>query len=258
MSNSARTDVSPAAVTEDSLLGGRVRFLQPVEGYRAAVDPVLLAASAPAQDGDRVLDLGCGAGAISLCLLARVPGLTVTGIEQAPEMLDLAERNAVLNGATDRFKPHLGQVEARPPQFEQGAFDLVLANPPYLETDRADVPESALKAAAHVEGEVPLTEWIEAAFRALCHKGKLAMVHRADRLGDLLEPIQKRFGGIEVHPLYSKPGRDAKRVIVMARKGVRTPLSLSSGLVLHNMDGSYSPPVAAALDGAALALGEPL
>lgn len=257
MSNSARIDVSPA-VTEDSLLGGCVRFLQPVEGYRAAVDPVLLAASAPAQDGDRVLDLGCGAGAISLCLLARVPGLTVTGIEQAPEMRDLAVRNASLNAVADSFSPLLGRVEARPPHFDEGACDLVLANPPYLETDRADLPESALKVAAHVEGEVPLAEWVEAAYLALRHKGRLAMIHRADRLADMLEPMQKRFGGIEVHPLYPKSGRDAKRVIVMARKGVRTPLSLSSGLVLHNMDGSYSPPVAAALNGAALALGEPL
>ena len=254
MSSSARSDVS-ADVTEDSLLDGRVRFLQPVEGYRAAVDPVLLAASAPAQDGDRVLDLGCGAGAISLCLLARVPGLTATGIEQAPEMYDLAIRNAALNGAAGRFMPHLGRVEERPPHFEEGAFDLVLANPPYLETDRADVPESALKAAAHVEGEVPLTEWVEAAFRALRHKGRLTMVHRADRLADMLEPMQRRFGGIEVYPLYPKPGRDAKRVIVMARKGVRTPLSLSSGMVLHNMDGSYTSPVAAALGGEALTFG---
>lgn len=255
MSSSARIDV-PVAVTEGSLLGGRVRFLQPAEGYRAAVDPVLLAASAPVQDGNRVLDLGCGAGAISLCLLARVPGLSVTGIEQAPEMCDLAGRNAVLNGVADRFLPLLGRVEARPPHFDEGAFDLVVTNPPYLETARADLPESALKTAAHVEGEVSLTEWIEAAYRALRHKGRLAMIHRADRLADMLVAMQKRFGGIAVHPLYPKSGRDAKRVIVTARKGVRTPLSLSSGVVLHNMDGSYTPPVAAALDGAGLMLGE--
>jgi len=254
VSSLTRSDLS-VAVTEDSLLDGRVRFLQPVDGYRAAVDPVLLAASVDASGGDRVLDLGCGAGAISLCLLARVPELSVTGIEQAPEMRDLAERNAVLNGATGRFLPQLGRVEARPPLFEEGSFDFVVANPPYLETERADLPESALKAAAHVEGDVPLAEWVEAAYRALRHKGRLAMVHRADRLADMLEPMQKRFGGLEVHPLYPKAGRAAKRVIVMARKGVRTPLSLTSGVVLHNMDGSYTSPVAAALGGEALTFG---
>ncbi|MEQ8333763.1 methyltransferase [Nisaea sp.] len=257
MNSSTRTD-PVMEVTEDSLLGGRVRFLQPVRGYRAAIDPILLAASADVKGGDRVLDLGCGAGAISLCLLARIPDLTVTGLEQSPEMRDIAVRNADLNGVADRFTPHLGQVEARPALFKDGVFDFVVANPPYLEADRADLPESTLKAAAHVEGDVPLSAWVEAAYRALRHKGRLAMVHRADRLADMLEPMQRRFGGLQVHPLYPKAGRDAKRVIVMARKGVRTPLSLTSGMVLHNMDGSYSPPVAAALDGAALALGAPL
>ena len=246
------------AVTEDSLLGGRVRLLQPVEGYRAAVDPVLLAASVPIQEGDRVLDLGCGAGAIALCLLARVPDLLVTGIEQAPEMCDLAERNAALNNASDFFKPCLGRIEARPPAFEQGAFDLVVSNPPYLESKQADLPENRLKAAAHAEGDVPLIEWVDAAHLALRHKGRFAMIHRADRLADILAAMKNRFGGIEVHPLFPKPGRDAKRLIVMARKGLRTPLTLSSGIVLHNMEGGYTPPVAAALDGAQLVLGRSL
>ena len=106
--------------------------LQPVGGYRAAVDPVLLAASVPIQDGDRVLDLGCGAGAIALCLLARVTDLLVTGIEQAPEMCDLAERNAALNNASDFFKPCLERIEARPPAFEQGALILLSATRPIL------------------------------------------------------------------------------------------------------------------------------
>lgn len=246
------------AVTEDSLLGGRVRLLQPVDGYRAAVDPVLLAASVPIQDGDRVLDLGCGAGAIALCLLARVPDLLVTGIEQAPEMCDLAERNAALNNASDCFKPCVGRIEARPLAFEQGAFDLVVSNPPYLESKRAELPENRLKAAAHAEGDVPLIEWVDAAHLALRHKGRFAMIHRADRLADILAAMKNRFGGIEVHPLFPKPGRDAKRLIVMARKGLRTPLTLSSGIVLHNMEGGYTPPVAAALDGAQLVLGRSL
>jgi len=56
--------------TEDALLGGRVRLLQAKVGYRAAIDPVLLAAAIPARAGQRVLDLGCGAGAASLCLAA--------------------------------------------------------------------------------------------------------------------------------------------------------------------------------------------
>lgn len=241
-------------ITEDSLLGGRVRFLQPAAGYRAAIDPVLLAAMAPAEVGMRVLDLGCGAGAVPLCLLTRLPDLLVTGVEAVPEMCELARRNADLNGAGDRFEVREGRIEAWPPPFEEGIFDLVLANPPYQAPETADPSANRLKAAAHVEADTVAADWIEAAFRALRHKGRFAVIQRADRLADLLAPLDRRFGGIEVHPLYPKPGRPAKRVVLIARKGVRTPLALSSGVVLHNMDGSYSPAVAAALEtGSALA-----
>lgn len=247
MNLSAKTE-PVIEVTEDSLLGGRVRFLQPAAGYRAAVDPVLLAAMAPAGPGMKVLDLGCGAGAIALCLLARVPELSVTGIEAEPEMCDLARRNAALNGLSERFTVRQGRIEARPPPFEEGSFDLVLANPPYQAPETADPSANRLKAAAHVEAGTGAADWVEAAFRALRHKGRFAMIQRADRLADLLAALDRRFGGIEVHPLYPKPGRPAKRVVLIARKGVRTPLALTSGVVLHNMDGSYSPAVAAALE----------
>lgn len=243
-------------ISEDRLLGGRVRFLQPVTGYRAAIDPVLLAAMAPAAPGMKVLDLGCGAGAIPLCLLARVPDLTVVGIEAEPEMCGFARRNAALNDLSERFEIREGRIEARPAPFQDGAFDLVLANPPYQDPATADPSEDRLKAAAHVEAGTVAADWIEAAYRALRHKGRFALIQRADRLADLLAALDRRFGAIEVHPLYPKPGRSAKRVVLTARKGVRTPLTLSSGLVLHNMDGSYSRTVAAALEeGAALAAG---
>ncbi|WP_420403919.1 tRNA1(Val) (adenine(37)-N6)-methyltransferase [Nisaea sp.] len=257
MSLSTKTEAE-VEITEDSLLGGKVRFLQPAAGYRAAVDPLLLSAMAPAETGMKVLDLGCGAGAIPLCLLARVPELSVTGIEAEETMCSLAGRNADLNGVAERFEVRHGRIEARPPLFEEGAFDLVLSNPPYQMPETADPSVNRLKATAHVEAGTVAADWIEAAFRALRHKGRFAMIQRTDRLADLLAPLDRRFGGIEIHPLYPKPDRPAKRVILIARKGVRTPLALSSGVVLHNMDGSYSPAVAAALEtGCALAAASP-
>ncbi|MBI3708303.1 MAG: methyltransferase [Proteobacteria bacterium] len=66
-----------ARTTRDALLGGRVAFRQPAAGYRAAIDPVLLAASVPAATKGRVLELGCGAGAALLCLAHRLPNLRI-------------------------------------------------------------------------------------------------------------------------------------------------------------------------------------
>ncbi|MGB7263813.1 MAG: methyltransferase, partial [Albidovulum sp.] len=81
-------------LTEDGFLGGRLRISQPRDGYRAAMDPVLLAAAVPARAGDTVLELGCGAGVASLCLASRVPGLALTGLELQSGYAALARANA--------------------------------------------------------------------------------------------------------------------------------------------------------------------
>ena len=81
-----------ADLSDDKFLMGRLRLLQPLRGYRAATDPVLLAAACPATPGQSVLDLGCGAGAAALCLATRVPGLALAGLEVQPEYADLAAR----------------------------------------------------------------------------------------------------------------------------------------------------------------------
>ena len=244
-----------AAVTEDALLGGRVRLRQARAGYRAAIDPVLLAAAVPARPGERVLDLGCGAGAVFLCLLARVPELAVTAVERDPAMAALAVANAALNGAGDRVTVVEADLAALEPSWRAGAFDQAVANPPYLTAGRADPSPSPGRATAGVEAGAGLAAWIDRAHRCLKPKGRLTLVHRADRLDDLLPALAPGFGAVVVFPLWPKPGRDAARVIVTARKGVRTQLRLAAGLVLHAEAGGYTEAADAALRGAGLDLG---
>ena len=76
--------VDHVELSEDKLLGGRVRFCQPVSGYRVAIDPVLLASAVPAVSGSRVLDLGTGVGAAALCLAARVADCQIDAVELQP------------------------------------------------------------------------------------------------------------------------------------------------------------------------------
>ncbi len=123
--------------TEDALLGGRVRLLQPRRGYRVAVDAVLLAAAANVQPGARTLDLGAGVGAVGLCLAARVAGCSVTGLELQSALAELAERNARLNGWTDRMRIVVHDL-AHPLPGDLGLFDHVVTNPPYLAAAVAD------------------------------------------------------------------------------------------------------------------------
>lgn len=223
---------------EDALLDGRVRLRQRADGYRVAIDPVLLAAAVPARAGERVLDLGCGGGAAALCLLVRVAGVRAVGLELQEDLARLAGANAALNGATDRFRAVRGDV-LQPP-FRADSLDHVFCNPPYLPAARARPGPADSRRIANVEGAAKLVDWVAAALALVKPRGTVTFVHRADRLDDLLWALNERAGGIVVVPLWPREGRDAKRVLVQARRGVATPLRLAAGLVLHDAAGGFT------------------
>lgn len=212
----------------DALLGGRVRLWQPARGYRAATDPVLLAAAVPARPGQAVLDLGCGAAAAALCLAARVPGLALTGLELQPEYATLARRNGAENGAG--LTVIEGDVAAPPAALRAGVFDHAMLNPPWFDAGPG-AADPGRAAARH--GDTPLAVWIDCAIRRVAPGGTVSLIAPAARLGDILSGLDGRMGAVAVRPLAARAGRDAGRVLVQAKKGARAPLRLAAPLILH-------------------------
>jgi len=232
--------VDKVATTADSLLGGKVIFYQPAEGYRAAIDPVLLAAAVPARAGDRVLDLGAGAGAASLCLARRVPDCSITGLEIDPALISIARTNAAENGFSERLSFVHGNVAAPPAELARESFDAVMTNPPYRAEGSGTPSPDAGKQRANEESEADLRLWIATALDLLKPKGSLVIVHRADRLDEMLALLHGKLGEIAILPLWPKAGKAAKRVILRARKGIKTGAAMLPGLVLHEADGKYT------------------
>ena len=246
---------APDAWTVDLFLGGRLRLAQPRVGYRASVDPVLLAAACPARGGQSVLDLGCGVGVASFCLGARVAGLRLSGLEVQPGYAALARHNACVTGIS--LEVHPGDLRDMPPALRV-PFDHVIANPPYFTPEGGTAARDSGRETAQRE-ETPLADWCAAARRRLHPGGWLTMIHAADRLPDVLAGLAG-FGAVAVLPLAARPGRPATRVILRARKGARSPFRLLAPLVLHDGPAhdadreNYAPMVRAILrDGAALA-----
>ena len=243
-------------LTRDRFLGGRLMLYQPSAGYRAGVDPVLLAAAVNARAGQSVLGLGCGAGAAALCLGQRVPGLSLTGLELQPAYAALARANAAENGHA--FEVVEGDLAAMPAALRDRQFDHVIMNPPYFDratgtSARNDMREVALA------GETPLSAWVEEAAKRLKPKGYLHIIQRTERLPELLALVAARLGSLQLLPLTPRPGRDSQLAILRARKGGRAAFRLHAGLVVHDSpahDGdreNYSAPVRAVLrDGASL------
>ena len=245
----------PEELTDDGFLGQRLRILQPRRGYRAATDPVLLAAAVPARSGDSVLELGCGAGVASLCLAARVSGLGQSALERQPAYAALARMNADRNGIGLTVVE--GDLAAMPDGLRH-PFDHVIANPPYFVAGDGTAAGDAGREAAQRE-ETPLAVWIDAATRRLAPGGWLTLIHLAARLPHLLAVMDRRLGSQSVLPLAPRPDRAASRVILRARKGGRAAFRLLAPMVLH--DGaahdadrdSFTPEIRAVLrDGADL------
>lgn len=245
--------MNDAPTTLDTVLGGRVILHQPALGYRAAIDPVLLAAACPAEPGETVVDLGCGVGTAALCLARRVPDVRCTGVDLQPELAVLANRNAEENKLAARVGFLAGDILDRTlPIYAQPA-DHVIINPPYLKRGAATPSGNPVKALANIEGDADLAAWVAAAAKAVRPGGSVTFIHRADRLSELLALLGARCGGLVILPLHPKVGAAAHRAIVAGRLDQRLPAVLLPGLVLHEADGSFSPLLQRILrDGAAL------
>jgi tRNA1(Val) A37 N6-methylase TrmN6 len=243
-------DPVPDDISEDALLSGRVRLLQPRRGHRAGTDAVLLAAAAGAQAGETIVDLGSASGAVGLMIAAREPGAKLVFVERDKTLVALCRRNIALNDLGERATASTADVFA--PRAERIAAglapeqaDVVATNPPFFEGEGARPSPDPGRRAAHEMAGGTLEGWIETAADLLRPRGRLVMIHRADALGTCLAALARRFGTIRVTPVQAKAGSDSLRVLLSAVKGGKAPLSLGPALVLHEADGSFTSAAAA-------------
>jgi len=242
----------PSDVTDDAVLGGRLRLLQPRRGHRFGHDAILLAAATPARDGDRAVELGAGVGAAGLALAARVPGVRITLVDIDRGLAALAAENAVRNQLSGRVVAVALDVAAPAADFAAAGLagascDVVLMNPPFNDPDRHKASPDPQRRAAHDLAPQSLGRWIATAARLLRPGGTLTVIFRADGVADLLTALGGDFGAITLLPVHGKPDASAIRVIAGAVKGGRAPPAILPGLVLAAHDGTPTPAAEAVL-----------
>jgi tRNA1(Val) A37 N6-methylase TrmN6 len=241
--------MSEPDITEDAILDGRIRIRQPRRGYRVNVDTLLLAAAVEARAGARLMEAGCGVGAALLSVAARSENTTFVGIERDRNIAALARENVALNAMSSRVEIVTGDVLER--NAKVGVFDGVFVNPPFDSEGEVRAPGESRRYARLAEA--PVDRWIAALADTLTGGAALTVIHRAEKLPELLTALQGRLGGVEVLPVRPHAEAAAARVIVRARKGARGPFRLLPGLNLHDSAGAkYTPEADAVLRGQAL------
>jgi tRNA1(Val) A37 N6-methylase TrmN6 len=243
--------ISETEFTTDAFLGGQLRVRQPKCGYRAGIDPVLLAASCQVDPKARILDCGAGVGTAGLCLLARLPETSAVLVEREATYAAFAAANIAANNFADRASVVTADLTAPLAQSPvlaalANTFDLAVANPPYLIDTDGTRSTNPLKDAANAMPAVGLDGWLRFMAAMLKPGGTATLIHRADAIEALLAAMAGRFGGIRLRPIHAHADVPAHRLIASGVKGSRAPLSLLPGIVLHRADGSgYLPEVEA-------------
>ena len=209
--------------------------------FRPSTDSMALADFAAPAKNARVCDLGCGCGALSLLLLAARPDFCVTGVELQPEAAAVARENAVQDALAGRFTVIEGDLRD-PALLRAGSFDCAVSNPPYYPLASGYAAQDPALRAARTEEHCSLSELCRAAARLLRTGGRFFLVHKPERLADLicclretaLEPKRLRF-------VRHRADSAANLVLLEAVRGGSPGLRLAPDCILYAPDGALTP-----------------
>ena len=204
--------------TKNKFLGDRLDIFQFSEGFRGTTDTVLLAASIKASSGEKVLELGCGVGVGLCCLLSRLSGLEAYGIEIDRKAANLCKENLKIN----QMKATIinSDLSNKAVKINKMSFDHIFMNPPFYKEGMVKKISNKSISLAKIE-VLRLDSWISMASKRCKPRGKITIIHRSDRLPEILSLLKDSFGSIKVLPLSSFKGDPTKTVIVQATKGSR-------------------------------------
>lgn len=246
------SDPTACEIVENSVLNGRVRLRQRARGYRPGLDAALLAAAVATSPGRRMIEAGCGVGGALLPVAVRRPDAHLTGLERDLASARLARANAALNAVSDRVAVIDGDASEGFAALGLPAFDVAFANPPYFDDPGALRSPSPDKRHAWIADD-GLQAWTDFLLKAVREGGHIVVIHRADRLADLLALLAPKAGSFAIRPVQPHADQPAKRVLLRAIKTGKAPMTLLPPLVLHDHGGAkHSARAEAILRGEAL------
>lgn len=223
----------------DDLLTHELRIIQSPEVFSFSMDAVLLARFATVPAKGRIMDLCTGNGVIPLLLSTRTRA-AIEGLEIQPRLADMARRSVALNGLEERIRIYEGDLKQFEPDADRPFYELITVNPPYMPLQAGEPKLSEHQALARHELACTLEDVIAQAARWLRTGGKLAMVHRASRLGDIIALMRAyRVEPKRIRLVHPRIGMEANMVLIEAVRDGKPDVRILPPLIVYNEGNTY-------------------
>ena len=236
--------------TIDEMRGYDLRVIQPAQGYRFSLDPLLLCDFAGVGEGGEVIDLGTGTGIIPLLMARQCGSSKIVGVEMQEEMAALAGRNVVLNGLADRVEIICCDILSLRKRFPASSFDLVVANPPYRKQGTGRIsPKSGRDRARH-ETTATLADFLEVAKYLVSPTGTISFIYHPVRLVEFCSVAAAlKLALLRMRTVHGNSGAAARMALLELAKGSKGDLEVLPPLFVYGEDGEYSEEVKRVLSG---------
>jgi tRNA1Val (adenine37-N6)-methyltransferase len=218
-----------------------IKLFQAKKGYRFSIDAILLENFIALKQRDKGIELGTGSGVISILLAKRLRTVRITAVEIQKSMADRAKRNVKLNGLDERVEVLKEDIKLLKDMYPTNTFDFVLSNPPFREPATGRMSLDDERAVARHEIDISLPDLIDSASYLLKHSGRFYLIYHPFRLVELIELLRKkRLEPKRMRFVHSRPGEEAKMVLIEAMKGSGKWLKVDPPLCIHEKGSKYT------------------
>ena len=219
-----------------------LKIIQDENGFCFGIDSVLLSDFAKNIKKDaKVLDLGTGTGIISILLCGKTDLKKAIGIEIQENVADMARRSSKLNNLEDRFKILNENILNLNNIFEKQSFDVIVTNPPYKKKGTGIINENEKKIISRHEVTAELEDFIKISKDLLKDKGEFYIVHRPERLIDILSYMRKnKIEPKVLRMVCSNAEKGPKLVLIKGIKNAKPFLKIEKNLYIYDKDGNYT------------------
>ena len=228
-------------VINDLLNYNNLKIVQNTKWFSFSLDSVLLANFVKVKNNIRIIDFCTGNGPIPLFLSTRINS-KIIGVEIQKPVYELAKKSVKINNLDNQIKIINDDVKNISKMYDTDSFDLITCNPPYFKiNEQTKINDNEVKAIARHELELNLFEIFKAAKKMLKNNGSIAMVHRTDRLVDVINEM--KCNNIEPKRLkfiFPKKNSNSNMFLIEGRKNGNAGLKVEKPIIVHNNDGSYS------------------